>query len=67
MGLFFFLILLAHATYFKRPLSSRHCGLPFVVTRASFLFIDKYYSLISKLQQQVVGISYIRLYLQRLD
>jgi heme/copper-type cytochrome/quinol oxidase subunit 1 len=35
LGLLSFLMVLAHAIYFKRPLMGRHFGLPFVANRIS--------------------------------
>lgn len=62
-GLLCFFITLAHASYFKRPLGGRHGGLPFLATRASFIFFDKYVSAWSMHQHQLIGVKFMRAYI----
>ena len=63
LGLLAVLLALGHAFYFKRPLSGRHGGMPFIVTRLGFLVLDKSYAAKAMRQRQLIGIKEIRYYL----
>lgn len=67
LGLVFFLLLVGHAFYFKRPAGGRHSGMPFVVTRLAFVTLDRSYALRALRQRQFVGVREIREYLANLD
>lgn len=64
LGLLSFSNVLAQAIYFKRPLSGRHLGLPFIGFRCAFLILDRQYAVNSSYQSQVDGIQDIRNYLK---
>jgi hypothetical protein len=65
--LVFFLLLVGHAFYFKRPAGGRHSGMPFVVTRLAFLTLDRLYAAKALRQKQVTGVRDVRDYLLELD
>jgi heme/copper-type cytochrome/quinol oxidase subunit 1 len=67
LGLVFFLLLVGHAFYFKRPAGGRHSGMPFVVTRLAFVTLDRSYAAKALRQRQVIGIRDVREYLLDLD
>lgn len=63
LGLISFSGVLFHAVFFKRPLVSRHWGLPFIGSRCAFLTLDKHYAAMSMLGIQLIGVNFIRVYL----
>jgi hypothetical protein len=65
LGLLCFLLVVAHATYFKRPAGGRHAGMPFVVTRLAFLTLDRAYAAKARRRLQLVGVGEVRAYLAR--
>lgn len=65
IGLLCFLLLIAHAVYFKRPAAGRHAGMPFVVTRLAFLTLDKNYGAKARCRAQAAGLAAVRIYLRR--
>lgn len=67
LGLVFFLLLVGHAFYFKRPAGGRHSGMPFVVTRLAFVTLDRSYAAKAMRQCQVIGARDVREYLLDVD
>ena len=67
LGLVFFLLLVGHAFYFKRPAGGRHSGMPFVVTRLAFVTLDRSYAAKALRQRQLIGVRDVREYLLDLD
>ena len=63
VGVVSILCLLLHSSYFKRPLMPRIQGLPLVPTRVTFLVLDKFFNLFSKLFKQLIGVKVLRNYL----
>lgn len=62
IGVVSILFLLLHSFYYKRPLSARIQGLPLVPTRTAFIVIDKFFALLTRTTQQILGIKVIRTY-----
>lgn len=60
LGILNFLLLFAHAAYFKRPVMPRAQGLPFMATRVSFLISDKYFAANAQLATQPMGLRAVR-------
>lgn len=63
LGLVFFLLLVGHAFYFKRPAGGRHAGMPFVVTRLAFVTLDRLYAAKATRRRQLTGVRDVREYL----
>lgn len=63
LGLNSFLILIMHMIYFKRPLTARHLGLPFIIARCIFLVAERVFTLRAYLNPQFTGSRSVRKYL----
>lgn len=63
VGIINFLLVLAHAAFFKRPLAPRGHGFPFISTRLSALVLDKHLAATARLSSQTAGLRQIRQYI----
>ena len=63
LGVLNFLLVLTHAAFFKRPLSPRAHGFPFISTRLSALVLDKHLAAAARLSTQTAGLRQIRRYI----